>query len=225
MWLLSKNRPEDAKKSLQWLRGWVSPQAIDKEFIELQNFNYLSGACSDCSKQSIKCCHSTSTFCDNIKELKSKRNLKPFILCFGLHLFQQFSLVFVWHPYIIQVINVLGIQLNAGLVTVMLSICGILASIFLLLTVKKFGRRKIYLTSTAILIFCSVALSIYGYVFLPSGWISFKKCHSHDLEHVQNMVGNWSYLALALIFVMSFISRYSIACIPAITATEVYSLK
>lgn len=31
-WLLSKNRPDDARKSLAWLRGWVPVERIEEEF-------------------------------------------------------------------------------------------------------------------------------------------------------------------------------------------------
>lgn len=36
-WLLLKNRPDDARKSLAWLRGWVPVERIEEEFKGIQN--------------------------------------------------------------------------------------------------------------------------------------------------------------------------------------------
>lgn len=79
-WLLLKDRPQDAQKSLQFLRGWVSPQTIHDEFTKLQKYSENSSSCIACTKQSIKCQHPKPTFCDKIKEIKRKRTLKPFLL-------------------------------------------------------------------------------------------------------------------------------------------------
>lgn len=35
-WLLLKNRTDDARKSLAWLRGWVPIECIENEFHEIQ---------------------------------------------------------------------------------------------------------------------------------------------------------------------------------------------
>lgn len=157
-WLLSKNRPKDAEKSLQWLRGWVEPATVHKEFTEMQAFSRLSNACADCSKQSIKCSHPTPTFWEKIKEIRRKRNAKPFALCFGLYFLYQFSLVTVWQPYVIQVLKSLGTPLNASIVTLINASLGTIGSILLMLSIKKIGRRKIYLTSIMIVTLCSFGL-------------------------------------------------------------------
>lgn len=34
-WLLTKNRANEARKSLAWLRGWVEPHKVDDEFGEM----------------------------------------------------------------------------------------------------------------------------------------------------------------------------------------------
>lgn len=157
-WLLSKDRPNDAKKSLQWLRGWVPQSAIHNEFTELQAFSRVSNACTECSKRSINCVHPTPSFWMKIKELRRKRNAKPFALCFGLYFLYQFSLVTVWQPYIIQVLKSLGTPLNANIVTLINASLGAIGSILLMLFIKKLGRRKIYLTSIMIVTLCSFGL-------------------------------------------------------------------
>lgn len=158
-WLLAKDRPDDAQKSLRWLRGWVSPQTVNDEFTKLQNYSIVSRSCVACTKKSIKCQHPKPTFCDKIKEIKRKRTLKPFLLVTCLHFFFEFCGIIIWQPYIIQVIKAFGIPLNANLTTVISAGLGISASAFLISTVKTLGRRKLYLTSISIVTLCSFGLS------------------------------------------------------------------
>ncbi|XP_068082922.1 facilitated trehalose transporter Tret1 [Anabrus simplex] len=42
IWLLSRGRKEQAEKSLCWLRGWVSPSAVRKEFQELVHYHDIA---------------------------------------------------------------------------------------------------------------------------------------------------------------------------------------
>lgn len=43
MWLISKGKNEKAEISMCWLRGWVEPEKIKHEFVELIQYNKLSG--------------------------------------------------------------------------------------------------------------------------------------------------------------------------------------
>lgn len=154
-----KDRPNDAEKSLQWLRGWTSSQTINKEFSELQNYSHASNSCLACSKQSLKCEHPRATFFDKIKELKRKRTLKPMILVFCLYFILEFCIVTVWQPYIIQVLKAFGTPINANVATVISASLGITACFVLISTVKKLGRRRLYLTSSFIVTMCTFGLS------------------------------------------------------------------
>lgn len=45
IWLLSKERYNEALKNLQWLRGWVSPEAVEPELSQLKEISEASNAC------------------------------------------------------------------------------------------------------------------------------------------------------------------------------------
>lgn len=157
-WLLSQNRFKDAEKSLQWLRGWVSLEKVQKELTDLQNYCNESTACLACAKQSIKCEHPKLTLGDKIKQLKRKRTLKPIFIVFMLYFFFETCLVTVLQPYIILVLKAYGMQIHANKVTVLIAVTSMLSCIFLLTTVKRFGRRPLYLASNSIVVLCSIAL-------------------------------------------------------------------
>lgn len=118
LWLLSKNRPDDALKSLQWLRGWVSPKAVDKEFQALQRYNVHSNSCNPCIKQKITCTHPPPTTLQKVKELSRKRTLKPLTLVLLIFLISQFSGFLAMRPYIVLILKAYGVPINANHATV-----------------------------------------------------------------------------------------------------------
>lgn len=157
--MLSKDRPKDAQKALQWLRGWVSLETIHKEFTELQNFCNFSNACAAREKQSIKCYHPKPTFFDKLEDLKEKRNLKPTIFLMLLIFFDEFFGMCVWQPYIFQVLIALGIPINPNLTATLISGLAIVANLILMLLIKNVGRSQLYFTSTTIVVICAISLS------------------------------------------------------------------
>lgn len=90
MWLLSKDRPDEALKSLQWLRGWVPAKNVEKEFAEMQRYNVYSSSCGSCQKTKSVCEHPPPTLLQKLNELTRKRNLKPFILLLVCFAFSNF---------------------------------------------------------------------------------------------------------------------------------------
>lgn len=79
-WLLSKNRTNEAGKSLQWLRGWVSSDEVSAEFAELKRHSERSKSCSACLKQELRCPHPLPTWREKLSDLKKRRNLRPFAI-------------------------------------------------------------------------------------------------------------------------------------------------
>lgn len=70
-WLLTKNRVNEARKSLAWLRGWVEPHIVNNEFDEMHqalvNDNYQS-------KESMS----------SLNERFSRYTKRPFLVPFAL---------------------------------------------------------------------------------------------------------------------------------------------
>lgn len=244
------DRPNDAQRSLQWLRGWVKPAAVHDEFKKLQEHIQMVNGCPSCAKQRIPCPHPAPSFYDKIKELKHKRNMKPFVLVMALNVFLEFSGAICWRPYIIQVIKAYGIPLDVHTVAMALSSTSIVGGLCFLLSVKMFGKRRLYLSSTAIVVVCCISLGeetslarkmfaerhnlfllhtgIYGIIFFPPNWTSFKNPDDSsipDFQLIRNVVGNYGHLAFALMFVMNFFTSVGLNAVPPILHAEVFPFK
>lgn len=117
------------------------------ELNELQKVSELSTSCIECKRVGIKCDHSPPGIMDKFKDMIRKRALKPFILIGFLSLFTQFSGVIPSGAYLVQVIEALGIAIDANLTTLIFGIIGFIAMICLLVSVRTLGKRHIYLYS------------------------------------------------------------------------------
>lgn len=147
IWLLSKSRKEDARKSLQWLRGWVPAKAVEREFDELQRYEETSRACVECEKHDTKCTHPPPSLADRMRDLLRKRTLKPFFIIIFMFFVLQFSGMFAMRPYIMQILGTYGVPFSPSQTTAVLGLLGIFACIILLGIVRMVGKRNIYLYS------------------------------------------------------------------------------
>lgn len=130
------------------MRGCISAECVDDEFTKLQN-DSIAEITSDHPR----------TLLENIKALKRKRTLKPFILTVFSNFFLEFSLCVIWRPYAIQVLKAFGMPINVNYLTTMLSAVNIAGSCCFFFSVNAISKRRMYLKSTAVVVLCSIALS------------------------------------------------------------------
>lgn len=133
--------------SLQFLRGFVSSNTVATELNELKNVSELSTSCIECKKHGIKCDHPPPGILDKFRDMTRKRALKPFILMSLLSVFTQFTGIIPGSAYLVQVIEALGIAIDANLTTVIFGVIGFIAMVCLLSSVRTLGKRRIYLYS------------------------------------------------------------------------------
>lgn len=154
-----RNKSKEALKSLQWLRGWVSKRVVRDEFSSLQEYREQFDTCLKCEKLLKECQHPSPSIFDKLKDISRKRTLKPFILITILYVMMEFSGMFVMRPYIVQILNAYGIPIGASSTTILLGLLGLIANIFLVFTVRVFGKRRIYLFTICGTFLCSFGLS------------------------------------------------------------------
>lgn len=129
---------------MQWLRGWVAADAVRDELTRLENHSASSNE---------------ATFLDKLRELRQRRTIKPFVLAICLNFLLEFSGAMVWRAYIIQVLKAYGMPWDANFITTILSSVSIAGSCCVLLSVKTVGKRRLYLSSTIVVVLCAIGLS------------------------------------------------------------------
>lgn len=161
-WLLVKGRLADAKRSLCWLRGWVSPNTVHNEFTLLHDhIASTQKAFEKCEEEPTQCCHVKLTFWDKCRELRQTRTLKPFLLANSLLVFQEFAPSVAMKHYMIQILKAHGIPTDAHLTATTLSLLSTVAAGCFLVAVKLFGKRRLFLCSAVAVGSCCLGLSNY----------------------------------------------------------------
>ncbi|EAA01784.5 AGAP001236-PA [Anopheles gambiae str. PEST] len=221
MWLLSKNRADDALKSLQWLRGWVSPKAVEQEFQEMKRYSLHSAKCAICEKSgsTTTCQHPPLTEWTKLKELTRKRNLRPFVLVMLFFVFGQLSGLTGMRPYLVQIFQAYGVPLDANWATVSTGLLGLIANIVCMVSIKFVGKRRLAITSMAVTALSCISLSIYAFNTFPPGWTSFD--NHPGTSHVTSM----GYIPMVLFFMLAFFTSVGVLPVPWILLSEVFPFR
>lgn len=163
LWLLSRNRQEEALKSLQWLRGWVDSKAVQNEFNDLQRCRISAQICYQCEKQNKVCEHPPPTIRDKVRDLFRRRTLRPFVLIASLFFFAAFCGMSPYRPYIVQILYFYKSPIDPNQVVVWLGYTGLAANIVLVATIRSLGKRSIYLWSMAVIILFLFGLGTFDF--------------------------------------------------------------
>lgn len=152
-WLLSKNRREEAKKSLSRLRG--NSCNIDLELETLAQFTQKNVV----AKQSIR---------DMLRTLVKPYAIKPFILMFFYFLIYQFSGVNPITFYAVDIFQQSGTDINKYTATVILGSVRLVLTLVACVLMRKCGRRVLTVVSGT---GCAIAMLGLGtYMYLGELW-------------------------------------------------------
>lgn len=220
-WLLSKNRLADAKKSLQWLRGWVSNDAVTQEFHYLQQHSERSKSCNTCIEENVKCAHGLPTLAKKFTELKRKRTLKPFFIVISMFFIAQFSGMYSMRPFLVQIFKAYESPIPPDQIMATMSFLEIFATLAFTCLVRFTGKRPFYLTMMFGIFIFSAILSLYGFILLPMGYISFDS--THQTFHMENAI--LSYIPLVCLLLWSFFSYCGFLANPWILLSEIFPFK
>uniref|UniRef100_A0A1B0DJE9 Major facilitator superfamily (MFS) profile domain-containing protein n=1 Tax=Phlebotomus papatasi TaxID=29031 RepID=A0A1B0DJE9_PHLPP len=218
LWLLSKGKVEPARKSLQWLRGWVSPEAVQEEFQQLQHYSANSNKCAACQKKDTACPHPPDTLLQRGKELFRHRTLKPFALVMALFFFHNFTGLASMRPFMVQIFQAYGAPIDGGQGTVFVGLAAFVANIVMLPLIRKLGKRGVYLISVAGTSLGCLALGFYAFTTLPANWSSFDK-------HIDSEITGTGTFPMIVFFAVSFFTSFGIAAIPWMLLSEVFPFK
>uniref|UniRef100_A0A182VVZ1 Major facilitator superfamily (MFS) profile domain-containing protein n=1 Tax=Anopheles minimus TaxID=112268 RepID=A0A182VVZ1_9DIPT len=220
MWLLSKNRADDALKSLQWLRGWVSPKAVEQEFQEMKRYSLHSAKCAICEKSGATTCqHPPLTEWAKLKELTRKRNLRPFVLVMLFFVFGQLSGLTGMRPYLVQIFQAYGVPLDANWATVSTGLLGLMANIVCMVSIKFVGKRRLAIISMSVTAISCISLSIYAFNTFPPGWTSFD--NHPGTSHITSL----GYIPMVLFFMLAFFTSVGVLPVPWILLSEVFPFR
>ncbi|XP_031635122.1 facilitated trehalose transporter Tret1-like isoform X2 [Contarinia nasturtii] len=223
IWLISRNRQEDALKSLRWLRGWVDAKAVQNEFNDLQRSRVSAQICYQCEKENEICEHPPPTINDKIRDLFRRRILRPFILISCLFFFAAFCSISPYRPYMVQILYFYQSPMDPNEVLTHLGYSGFIANVLLVLTIRAFGKRSIFLWTMAFIVLVLFGLGIYGFMYLTLNLTSFDI--NTSTAHVPANASLIQYLPILAFHILQCLGNYGVCAIPNMMLCEVFPFK
>lgn len=207
-WLIMKNRLNEARKSIAWLRGWTTVEAVDSEFKEL------------CLHLGHKVENSNS-----IKELivteKLKLFLKKSFLCpYGLVSFVFFLANFggmtTLQTYAVQIFATLQAPIDKYYATIILGVAQLTGCILCVCIIHYTGKRKLNFVSLIACGVCYLAIATYAYVIDVKYLIT-------DADSSTESKSTYSWIPMTFLISFAFLSHIGIRVLPWILTGEVYT--
>uniref|UniRef100_A0A6M2DHG4 Putative permease of the major facilitator superfamily protein n=1 Tax=Xenopsylla cheopis TaxID=163159 RepID=A0A6M2DHG4_XENCH len=224
MWLLSKGRREDALESLCWLRGWVTPDKVEKEFSEIEQYAKTISQCTECRKKRLQdaCPHGgVKGWAETRRTMKAalrRTTLRPALLVLGFFVFHQFNGLHMFRPYMVQVVRALGIPLDAHWATVVVSVVGLVGNIACMIMIKLLGKRKLAMIS---MLGCALSALLIG-TWAKIALQPWARSTDSQLPPELGQYQESAWMPLVLFIGLAFFMSVGVSPIPWIMLSEVF---
>ncbi|KAL4143636.1 hypothetical protein QTP88_005948 [Uroleucon formosanum] len=165
LWLITNGQNDKAEKSLCWLRGWVKPEMVKDELLELIRYNAVSGTRN--GKVTIENDNQFS----KLAQLLDPSVYRPFRLVMIIFFISYIVCLLPSKPYFSQIMNEVGLSEDRSLLFVIFAVLQIVGCIILVLTVKHMGKRFLAVMSTSINTILLILFGLY-IIALKKGYIA-----------------------------------------------------
>ncbi|XP_063242433.1 facilitated trehalose transporter Tret1-like [Bacillus rossius redtenbacheri] len=201
-WLISKDRLEDAERSLCWLRGCVEPPAVKEEFQAV--VESLRG------KQPPDAGgRPPSWFSCNWRSYTKGTFLKPYLLVALGFFVGNFSGMTTLQTYAISIFSALGAPVDKYVAAVYLGLVELAGTLVCVVLVHWTGKRPLTFVSTVGNGLCFSVVATYAYLL-----------HRDSSAVIET--NPYSWIPLSFLMGAAFLSHLGIRLLPWILIGEVY---
>ncbi|XP_017785422.1 PREDICTED: facilitated trehalose transporter Tret1-like [Nicrophorus vespilloides] len=217
-WLISKNRNDEAKKSLAWLRGWTTMEAIENEYKEVYKEVKRKEFDGNMNGKEVP----KRSKLETIKLFGKKNFFWPYSLISFIFFLHHFNGMTTLQTYSIQIFSSLHVPIDKYYATVMLGIVELCGCLFCVILVHYIGKRVLNFISLAGSCICFTAVATYAYMIdvnnleLPSN----NATTGVGLEEVYH---EYSWMPLVFLVLAAFVTHAGIRVLPWILTGEVFS--
>ncbi|KAF5284936.1 hypothetical protein FQA39_LY16891 [Lamprigera yunnana] len=201
VWLVSKGRIEQAKKSLDWFNKYqIQPDSKLVTYSEMQ-LSVLQREHVLKTKQEEQM--SGNRFTKKIKMFLQPTGFKPLLILSGLFFFQQFSGVHLIIFNGVIFFQQMGVKMDAYLASIYIGTVRLVMSVVYTWLMKRYNRRALMIVS-----FIGMAITI-GLSGMLTKWI-------HDGSPVQ------TWIPVTILMLYFVFAAVGVMFIPIIVASEVF---
>ncbi|KAK7579812.1 hypothetical protein V9T40_000441 [Parthenolecanium corni] len=160
-WLIANGRFEDAEKALCWLRGWVTPNEIQEELVQLKKSILTKHKRGESSIKNVVRGYTLRTF------------IIPHLLVIGTFLTGHFGGMMSVQTNAVKIFKELGSSDDEYTSTLILGVAEFAGAVLCVILVHWTGKRKLLITTTAGCAVCLFIVAAYAYLrSISSPWIT-----------------------------------------------------
>ncbi|CAH0381023.1 unnamed protein product [Bemisia tabaci] len=226
-WLITNGRAKDAQKSLSWVRGWLRPEEVQKEFEELFHHTEVAlkinrTGVSDreryrtvptveneaVSRQVEPVLTEENGSCLKIKceELTDKKVYRPLRMVCIVFFFSSVTELSELRPFMVGIFKDLGFPIKNHPISVLTAVFFFVGAMLHVVFLRRLGKRRLTLISQALATLSILLLGVYC--------TFFNKPNSSLV-----------WIPISLMSCISFCGGFGIALIPWQLCAEVFPLK
>lgn len=194
-WLITKKRPEEAKKNLAWLRGWTSIDNVEQEFSDI---------CYEIEQKENGRRKNLVSF-ESLKQYTKLTFIKPFLLiCFSFVL-AHFGTTQI-NIYAVKIFQLLKVPIDSYYATVLIGSVELLSCILLMLSIRFLGKRVLTFIAQLGISLCFLLAGVYTYSIGVTNFDSTSDVNE-DIANHYNWVPLFSIVSVGF---FSYLMTYSL---------------
>lgn len=206
-WLISKRRFDEAKKSLQWLRGWCEEADIMREYNQI--YSSIHKQHPDVALEG-KVVLEKQKF--NIKDYAKRTFIEPYLLIILCFFMGHFSGMTTLQTYAVEIFGKLKAPIDKYYATLILGIVELLGTLVCVFLVHKTGKRLLTFISTLGCSACFLIVGVYAYIIGVED-------HTHITRISEE---GYSWIPTTFLISSAFLSHTCIRLLPWILIGEVF---
>lgn len=177
-WLYSKNRIEDAHKSLQWLRGWVEYEEVEHEF------QGIAQSVDDIQSQKQAKNTERKTLASRLAPFTKRGFIAPFLLIIFGFITGHFSGITPLQTFAVEILSSYHVPINEYYATIFLGAAQVMGCVVGMVLVRSLGKRRIVFLS---MIGCGVCFgAVATHNFMLNGSSNVQEKSSNTLNATIN---------------------------------------
>ncbi|KAJ8737651.1 hypothetical protein PYW08_000246 [Mythimna loreyi] len=223
-WLVSKKRHDDARKSLQWLRGWTTPSAVEQELRDIQELF---------QREKKDLIDVDETMSEKLSHYLKRSFLLPFFLVSFTFFVGHFSGMTTLQTYAVSIFQMLKAPIDKYYATLILGVLQIVGACVCVFLIHYAGKRPLTLVSTTGAGVCCFLVASYDIYIKMNGFtetnevtnatMSTLNATSADMQ--QEPRNPYSWIPTTLLMLLALISHTGLRLMPWILIGEVFSAK
>ncbi|KAL0852084.1 hypothetical protein ABMA28_000328 [Loxostege sticticalis] len=240
-WLVSKKRHDDARKSLQWLRGWTEAYAVEEELKDIQALYKKKRAEGEDVEE---------TLLEKASNYTERSFVVPYILVCYAFFVGHFSGMTTLQTYAVSIFQMLEAPIDKYYATLILGVLQMVGTGLCVMLVHYTGKRPLTFISTAGGAICCLLVAGYdGYISLyglphtiqdemASNFTSdeFINATFEDTAKALQLISSsnvtdvgvknpYSWIPMSSLMLLALITHTGIRLLPWILIGEVFSAK